>query len=175
MQHNSIFCSRKTAYPSIKHGNPHSFRSTIILRAYITLSIPVQFHRRFRGTYYIKNYWVSGLCPSSGILIIRKHKVSEIGSVSFFRWREGDTYSVGFRKNLDISKRPKRAAISLPPPEDGNRSRYSSQYVVFSSYLEFRTIDEVQKPSNSECYTPSSEPLRLYYLHHQSFKSRPSK
>jgi hypothetical protein len=23
-------------------------------------------------------------------------------------------------------------------------------------------MDEVQKPSNSECYTPSSEPFRIY-------------
>jgi hypothetical protein len=28
-----------------------------------------------------QNYWVSGLCSSSGILNTRKHNVSEIGSV----------------------------------------------------------------------------------------------
>jgi hypothetical protein len=26
---------------------------------------------------------------------------------------------------------------------------------------EYRTVDKVQKPSNSECYTPSSEPSRI--------------
>jgi hypothetical protein len=26
--------------------------------------------------------------------------------------------------------------------------------------LEYRTMEKVQKPSNSECYTPSSEPFR---------------
>jgi hypothetical protein len=30
-------------------------------------------------------YWVSGLCPSSGILNIRKHNVLETGSVSVLR------------------------------------------------------------------------------------------
>jgi hypothetical protein len=29
-------------------------------------------------------------------------------------------------------------------------------------YLEFRTIEEVQKPSNSVCHPPSSEPFRIY-------------
>jgi hypothetical protein len=31
-----------------------------------------------------QNYWVSGLCPSSGILNTGKHNVSETGSVSKF-------------------------------------------------------------------------------------------
>jgi hypothetical protein len=31
------------------------------------------------------------------------------------------------------------------------------------SYLEFRTMDKVHKPSDSECYTPSSEPFRFYF------------
>jgi hypothetical protein len=30
----------------------------------------------------IQNYWVFGLCPSSGTLEARKHNVSETGSVS---------------------------------------------------------------------------------------------
>jgi hypothetical protein len=32
-----------------------------------------------------QNYWVFGLCPSSGILKIRKHNFSETGSVSVLR------------------------------------------------------------------------------------------
>jgi hypothetical protein len=31
--------------------------------------------------YNTQNYWVSGLCPSSGILETRKHNVSETGSI----------------------------------------------------------------------------------------------
>jgi hypothetical protein len=33
-------------------------------------------------TYNTQNYWVSGLCPLSGILNTRKHNVSETGPVS---------------------------------------------------------------------------------------------
>jgi hypothetical protein len=35
--------------------------------------------------YNTQNHWVSGLCASSGILNIRKHNVSETGSVSVLR------------------------------------------------------------------------------------------
>jgi hypothetical protein len=30
------------------------------------------------------------------------------------------------------------------------------------AFLEYWTIDKVKKPSNSECYTPSSEPFKIY-------------
>jgi hypothetical protein len=43
----------------------------------------------------IQNYWVSGLCPSSGIVITRKQNFSETGSVSVLRLGQGDTNSVG--------------------------------------------------------------------------------
>jgi hypothetical protein len=33
---------------------------------------------------------------------------------------------------------------------------------MFYSYLEFGTMDKVHKPSDSECYTPLSEPFRFY-------------
>jgi hypothetical protein len=38
--------------------------------------------------------------------------------------------------------------------------------VVFSSYLEFRTMDKVQKPRDFQCYTrsTSSEPFRFYRI-----------
>jgi hypothetical protein len=54
--------------------------------------------------YNTENYWVSGLCPSSGILNTGKHTVSENGSVSVLRCEEGDAYSVGsVRKSLPQS------------------------------------------------------------------------
>jgi hypothetical protein len=55
---------------------------------------------------------------------------------------------------------PNGVGISLPSPEDGNRSSFRN--VVFSRYLEFRTMDKVHKPSDLECCTPLSEPFRLY-------------
>jgi hypothetical protein len=38
--------------------------------------------------------------------------------------------------------------VSLPSPEDGEFMK-----LVFSSYLEYSTMEKVQKPSNSEHYT----------------------
>jgi hypothetical protein len=34
-----------------------------------------------------------------------------------------------------------------------NNHRTSFHYVIYSSYLEFGTMDKVHKPSHSECYT----------------------
>jgi hypothetical protein len=34
--------------------------------------------------------------------------------------------------------------------------------------LEYRMMEKVQEPSNSECYTPSSEPFRIYYFENLS-------
>jgi hypothetical protein len=45
--------------------------------------------------YQTQNYWVSALCPSSGILNISKHNVSETGPVSVLRLGEGEAYCVG--------------------------------------------------------------------------------
>jgi hypothetical protein len=49
---------------------------------------------------------------------------------------------------LTLSKRPNRVGVPLLSPEDGKR--YSFGNAVFSSYLEFRTMDNVHKPSDSE-------------------------
>jgi hypothetical protein len=38
------------------------------------------------------------------------------------------------------------------------------KHCFFSSYLEFRAIDKAHKPSNSERYTPSSQPFRKYKI-----------
>jgi hypothetical protein len=62
-------------------------------------------------------------------------------------------------KKLALPKRDKRV-VSLPSPE--GRNRYSFQNVVFSSYAQLRKMDKVQKPSDSECYTPMLEPFRFY-------------
>jgi hypothetical protein len=48
----------------------------------------------------------------------------------------------------------------------GSRGRhlFCFQYVVFPTYLEFWTMNKVHKPSNSECYTPQSEPFRFHKI-----------
>jgi hypothetical protein len=42
----------------------------------------IQKLRVLKMAYNIQNYWISGLCPSSGILNANKDNVSETGSVS---------------------------------------------------------------------------------------------
>jgi hypothetical protein len=42
--------------------------------------------------------------------------------------------------------------------------------VVFSSYLELRTLDKIHNPSDSWCYAPSLEPFRLIFIQ-QTFPS----
>jgi hypothetical protein len=45
--------------------------------------------------FLVQHRWVSGLYPSSGIIITGKHNVSETGSISILIGGEGDTCSVG--------------------------------------------------------------------------------
>jgi hypothetical protein len=44
-----------------------------------------RFYRVLTMVYNTQNYWVLGLCSSSGILETGKHNVSETGSVSVLR------------------------------------------------------------------------------------------
>jgi hypothetical protein len=66
--------------------------------------------------------------------------------------------------------------VSLPWPEDGDRSSFRN--VVFSSYLEFWTIDKAHKSGDSECYTSSSEHFRFRWhmfkhkVHRSNFPNR---
>jgi hypothetical protein len=58
---------------------------------------------------------------------------------------------------LALSKGPNRVSFFLSSPEDGNRS--SLRNIVFSGSLEFRTMDKVPKPSDSERHTAALQPL----------------
>jgi hypothetical protein len=53
----------------------------------------------------------------------------------------------------------------LPPPRLRTETDPVSETLF---YLERRTMDKVQKPNNPECYTPSSEPFRIYLFRHLS-------
>jgi hypothetical protein len=50
--------------------------------------------------------------------------------------------------SLALSKGHNRVGVSIPLSEDGNRSLFRN--IVFSSYLEFRTMGKVPKPTDSE-------------------------
>jgi hypothetical protein len=49
---------------------------------------------------------------------------------------------------LALFKGHNRVDVSLPSPEGENRSSFQND--VFSSYIEFRTMNNVYKPSESE-------------------------
>jgi hypothetical protein len=54
------------------------------------------------------------------------------------------------RLGLVLSKGLNRVDVSLRSAEDGNRSSFRNG--VLSTYLEFQTMNKVQKTSNYECY-----------------------
>jgi hypothetical protein len=93
------------------------------------------------------------------ILETRKRNVSETGSVSFLKRRQEDAYFVeSLRANFNPWTQHSRCTFPVSP-EEGNRSSFRN---AVSSFVEYRTMDKVRKPSNSEGYTPSSEPFRIY-------------
>jgi hypothetical protein len=72
----------------------------------------------------------------------KKHNFSETGCFSVFRWGAGETCFVG-----SVGPKWRRKKIQFPKR---------------CVRLEYRTMDKVQKPSNPMCYTPSSEPFKIY-------------
>jgi hypothetical protein len=54
--------------------------------------------------------------------------------------------------------------VSSPPYTWGRKQIHFPKHCVFYS-LEYRPMEKVQKPSNSLCYTPSSEPFKIHRRH----------
>jgi hypothetical protein len=64
----------------------------IFLNAHYKHFIAVYIHYNYYYYYYLSLLFESkGLCPSSCVLITRKHNIWGTGSVSVLRWRVGDT------------------------------------------------------------------------------------
>jgi hypothetical protein len=62
---------------------------------------------------------------------------------------------------LALSKGPNWVGV-FPPHTWGEKQIQFPKRRVFLS-LEYRTMEKVQKPSNCDCDTPSSEPYRIYF------------
>jgi hypothetical protein len=74
----------------------------------------------------------------------------------------GGTYSVGLLKRAYLNHWTSSVhSRCLPSFTLGRKQIQFPKYCVFL-YFEFRTMDKAHNPSDSECYTPSSEPFRLY-------------
>jgi hypothetical protein len=72
----------------------------------------------------------------------REHNVSETGSVSVLRSGGGTPSQLRPLERANHNHSPP------PRPKDGNRSRFRN--VVFSVFLEYRTMAKVQKLGDSE-------------------------
>jgi hypothetical protein len=64
---------------------------------------------------------------------------------------------------LTLSKRPKRLSVSFPSPEDGNRSSFWN--VVFSGYLEYRTMGKFHE---QWFWEESDSSVRIYIILHKN-------
>jgi hypothetical protein len=128
----------------IKHGSPYSVLFGTSL-GILTLG--------FRESF--QNYWVFGLWPSSRILNARKYNVSENGCVSVLRWREGDI-SMGVFPSSGEGKETSQW-VCFRPQVKGRR-----HLICWTPNLELQTMDEIQKPSNSQCYAPLWEAFKFY-------------
>jgi hypothetical protein len=105
-----------------------------------------------------QNCWVIGLFPSSRILENRKHDVSETGSVSVLRWRGENTRTqLGPLERADLnvqwfrlglSKGPNWVGVFSPLTWGRNHIEFPKRRVFYS--LEYRTMENVQNPRNSE-------------------------
>jgi hypothetical protein len=91
-----------------------------------------------------------------------KHDVSEIGSVSVLRWKgEKTPTQLGPLERANLNhwiKGPNSVGVFFP--FTWGRKHPLSETSCFYS-LEYRTMEKVQKPSNSVCYRPPSEPFRI--------------
>jgi hypothetical protein len=80
----------------------------------------------------IQNQWVSGLCPSPGILTIKTHNFSETRLVSVLRWWErthalsGQLETATPSHWLALCKGPNKRDTFLLTPEKGNRSNFGN-------------------------------------------------
>jgi hypothetical protein len=64
---------------------------------------------------------------------------------------------------LALSKGPNR--VGVPLTWGRKQIQFPKRRVFIFKFFRIRTMDEVRKPFNSMCYTPSSEPYKTYLLH----------
>jgi hypothetical protein len=68
---------------------------------------------------------------------------------------------------LALSKGLNRVGVSVPSPENGNRSSFRN--VAFSSYLELQTVDKIQKTSGIHRYENLLDPSVNKTFQEQTF------
>jgi hypothetical protein len=152
LQNADIYNDTKFIPNFTKWGTFETFGS--ILGIYIYIYIWTEHIHAALTFYSSQNHWISGLSPPPGSL--HTQKTQHFGNWTCLRPDVmGEMHLLCWAPYKDLI-----SITGLSSPEDGNRSRFPN--VVFTSYIEFRTIDRIQKTSNSECYSLSSEPFRVF-------------
>jgi hypothetical protein len=118
----------------------------------IILYVLASVHKQLSNLVDSKGFWPRciplritkffGLFPSSDILENRKYDVSETAL------------------RLALSKGPNWVGVVSLFNWGRKQIQFPKCRVLYS--LEYQTMEKVQKPSNSVCYTPSSEPFRIW-------------
>jgi hypothetical protein len=105
--------------PREQHDNAQCITNIYFCRKNPRLQYQMVCSRLKNGLFKIdpqtQNYWVLGLCPSSGILETRKHNFSEIGSASVLRWGGWETPTMIQWLRLALSKGPNRVGVFQHP------------------------------------------------------------
>jgi hypothetical protein len=100
--------------------------------------------------YKTQSYWVSGSCPSSGILKFIKHNLPEIGFFSVLDEGRKTTTLLGLYEFPNLShgnwyflfvREQSRIGFSIPSLEDGNRFDFRNFL-----FIEFTIPDHGQSP-----------------------------
>jgi hypothetical protein len=113
------YCLRGADVPRILFPKGVWGHQKICLVYRITIEFSVQACWNTNGTINcvkIQNYWVFGLCPSSGILETMKHSFSETGSVSVLRWPSSSiletmTHSVSETGSVSVLRWPSSSIL----------------------------------------------------------------
>jgi hypothetical protein len=111
----------------------------------------------------ILNYWVFGLFQSFGILETEDDSTSETGSVSVPKWG-GETLTVFSPLEKPNFNHSTKYNCLHSRPHLRMETNPVSETLHSLVLLEYWTTAKVQRPSNPECYTPSSGPFSIYLL-----------
>jgi hypothetical protein len=114
--------------------------------------------KKNRCTYFLMHYWFRPRCPGNEFCCT--HRITGVSDFihrpDFNNYKKKETRRFG--NWMFPSSGEGRTPILL-----GNRSSFRNVvFFLFLVIIKIRTMDKVRNPSNSVCYTPSSEPYRIY-------------
>jgi hypothetical protein len=106
-----------------------------------------------------------GFWSSSIVRTLKNHKIKtrRLGNWICFRPQvRGAPTLLGPLERANLNHWTQESRCLPPSPEDGNRSSFRNVVFLSSNSLESGRWTKSEKPINSVCYTPSSEPYGIY-------------